>query len=159
MGLISPVTHSVANTVKRAILIWLSILFFGNPVTTFSILGTVMVTGGVLLYNWSLQMGSSGGGGSGGNSTDAVVASSDCHSHSHSHSHSHGHGHSHAHGYSHGHGADGVDRAGYGTPEATTPTMSLSNSHRVHGQVRSRSPRGGHRTTGVTCDDSGSCPV
>ena len=64
MGQISPVTHSVANTVKRAILIWLSIAFFGNPVTALSVLGTVMVTGGVLVYNWALHH--SGGATSGG---------------------------------------------------------------------------------------------
>ncbi len=40
---------------QRAILIWLSILFFGNPVTPFSVLGTGMVILGVLLYNWALR--------------------------------------------------------------------------------------------------------
>ena len=70
MGQISPVTHSVANTVKRAILIWLSIAFFGNPVTALSVLGTVMVTGGVLLYNWALHH--SGGATSGVVDKDSV---------------------------------------------------------------------------------------
>lgn len=51
MGYISPVTHSVANTVKRALLIWLSILFFGNTVTFLSGFGTMIVFIGVLLYN------------------------------------------------------------------------------------------------------------
>ncbi|KAH9514140.1 hypothetical protein Btru_030386 [Bulinus truncatus] len=50
MGYISPVTHSVANTVKRAFLIWLSVILFGNPVTFLSGLGTIIVTLGVLLY-------------------------------------------------------------------------------------------------------------
>ncbi|XP_005099271.1 solute carrier family 35 member E2A [Aplysia californica] len=50
MDYISPVTHSVANTVKRAFLIWLSVLLFGNPVTFLSGLGTITVTIGVLLY-------------------------------------------------------------------------------------------------------------
>ncbi|XP_076085964.1 solute carrier family 35 member E2A-like [Mytilus galloprovincialis] len=50
MSYISPVTHSVANTVKRALLIWISILLFGNPMTFLSGLGTVSVTIGVLLY-------------------------------------------------------------------------------------------------------------
>jgi solute carrier family 35 protein E2 len=50
MDYISPVTHSVANTVKRAFLIWLSVFLFGNPVTFLSGLGTVIVTVGVLLY-------------------------------------------------------------------------------------------------------------
>ena len=51
MGLISPVTQSVANTLKRALLIWLSILFFGNPVTTSSAVGTAICIGGVFAYN------------------------------------------------------------------------------------------------------------
>lgn len=42
---------SVANTVKRAFLIWISVLLFANPVTFLSGLGTVIVTVGVLLYN------------------------------------------------------------------------------------------------------------
>ncbi|XP_045162518.2 solute carrier family 35 member E2A-like [Mercenaria mercenaria] len=50
MGYISPVTHSVANTVKRAFLIWLSVIVFGNPVTFLSGLGTITVTIGVLCY-------------------------------------------------------------------------------------------------------------
>ncbi|XP_076087232.1 solute carrier family 35 member E2A-like [Mytilus galloprovincialis] len=50
MSYISPVTHSVANTVKRAFLIWISVILFGNPVTFLSGLGTVIVTIGVLLY-------------------------------------------------------------------------------------------------------------
>uniref|UniRef100_A0A914X6U9 Sugar phosphate transporter domain-containing protein n=1 Tax=Plectus sambesii TaxID=2011161 RepID=A0A914X6U9_9BILA len=41
MGYISPVTHSVANTAKRAILIWLSVLVFANEVTILSAVGTV----------------------------------------------------------------------------------------------------------------------
>lgn len=51
MDYISPVTHSVANTAKRAFLIWLSVLLFGNPVTMLSGLGTCTVIVGVLLYN------------------------------------------------------------------------------------------------------------
>ena len=51
MDYISPVTHSVANTAKRALLIWLSVMLFGNDVTPLSGLGTVIVILGVLLYN------------------------------------------------------------------------------------------------------------
>ncbi|KAK4318198.1 hypothetical protein Pmani_010775 [Petrolisthes manimaculis] len=51
MSYISPVTYSVSNTVKRAFLIWLSVLLFGNPVTLWSGIGTVVVFIGVLLYN------------------------------------------------------------------------------------------------------------
>lgn len=41
---------SVANTVKRAFLIWISVIIFGNPVTFLSGVGTITVTIGVLLY-------------------------------------------------------------------------------------------------------------
>lgn len=51
MDYVSPVTHSVANTVKRACLIWLSVALFGNSVTPLSGLGTCVVFAGVLLYN------------------------------------------------------------------------------------------------------------
>jgi len=36
--------------VKRALLIWLSVLVFGNEITVLSAVGTVMVTCGVFLY-------------------------------------------------------------------------------------------------------------
>jgi len=51
MDYISPVTHSVANTAKRAFLIWCSVMLFGNEITLLSGLGTAIVIGGVLLYN------------------------------------------------------------------------------------------------------------
>ena len=51
MGLISPVSQSVANTLKRALLIWLSVLYFGNAVTWLSGLGTAVCIGGVFSYN------------------------------------------------------------------------------------------------------------
>ena len=41
----------MANTVKRALLIWLSILVFHNPVTFLSGVGTLIVIFGVILYN------------------------------------------------------------------------------------------------------------
>ncbi|XP_054271251.1 solute carrier family 35 member E2B-like [Macrosteles quadrilineatus] len=56
MDYISPVTHSVANTAKRAFLIWLSVLMFGNDVTVLSGLGTCTVIVGVLLYNKAQQI-------------------------------------------------------------------------------------------------------
>ncbi|CAB3373600.1 Hypothetical predicted protein [Cloeon dipterum] len=55
MDYISPVTHSVANTAKRAFLIWLSVILFGNPVTMLSALGTCTVMAGVLLYNRAIH--------------------------------------------------------------------------------------------------------
>ncbi|XP_033641984.1 solute carrier family 35 member E2B-like [Asterias rubens] len=51
MGRISPVTHSVANTAKRALLIWLSVIVFNNQVTLLSGIGTAVVVLGVFLYN------------------------------------------------------------------------------------------------------------
>jgi len=53
---LTPVTHSVANTVKRAFLIWISVFVFGNTVTFYSGLGTLSVIGGVLLYNKARQL-------------------------------------------------------------------------------------------------------
>ncbi|KAG8505507.1 Solute carrier family 35 member E2A [Galemys pyrenaicus] len=55
MGKISPVTFSVASTVKHALSIWLSVIIFGNRVTSLSAVGTVLVTAGVLLYNKAKQ--------------------------------------------------------------------------------------------------------
>eukprot|EP00093_Oithona_nana_P005380 05380.XXX_257317_258796_1 [CDS] Oithona nana genome sequencing. len=51
MEAISPVTHSVANTVKRALLIWISVIIFKNTITFYSGLGTMIVFVGVLMYN------------------------------------------------------------------------------------------------------------
>ena len=59
MGLISPVTQSVANTLKRALLIWLSILYFGNPVSPMSALGTAVCIGGVFAYNYARRLDTS----------------------------------------------------------------------------------------------------
>lgn len=56
MDYISPVTHSVANTGKRAFLIWTSVLLFGNEVTFLSGLGTAIVILGVLLYNLAMEV-------------------------------------------------------------------------------------------------------
>eukprot|EP00088_Acartia_fossae_P000210 TRINITY_DN10074_c0_g2_i3.p1 TRINITY_DN10074_c0_g2~~TRINITY_DN10074_c0_g2_i3.p1 ORF type:complete len:363 (-),score=98.02 TRINITY_DN10074_c0_g2_i3:384-1472(-) len=63
MDYISPVTHSVANTGKRAFLIWTSVILFGNEVTLLSGLGTLVVILGVLLYNQALAVDGDGGGG------------------------------------------------------------------------------------------------
>uniref|UniRef100_U3EU06 Solute carrier family 35 member E2 n=1 Tax=Micrurus fulvius TaxID=8637 RepID=U3EU06_MICFL len=55
MGKISPVTFSVASTVKHALSIWLSIIVFGNQITSLSAIGTVLVIIGVMLYNRAKQ--------------------------------------------------------------------------------------------------------
>lgn len=51
MSCVGPVTMSVSNTLKRAILIWMSVLYFGNPMSDYAVLGTVLVIGGVFWYN------------------------------------------------------------------------------------------------------------
>ncbi|CAL1264955.1 unnamed protein product [Larinioides sclopetarius] len=56
LSYISPVTHSVANTVKRALLIWLSVITFGNKVTFLGGLGTTIVIVGVFGYNKAKQI-------------------------------------------------------------------------------------------------------
>lgn len=56
MSVVSPVTQSVLNTLKRALLIWLSVLWFGNAVTMWSALGTLICVAGVLCYNYARQV-------------------------------------------------------------------------------------------------------
>ena len=53
MSLISPVTQAVANTVKRSLLIFLSILHFGNQVTAFNVIGMMTVMAGVGVYSYA----------------------------------------------------------------------------------------------------------
>ena len=50
MSLISPITFSVSGTVKRMVSIWFSVIVFGNKVTFFSGLGTMLVVTGVFFY-------------------------------------------------------------------------------------------------------------
>lgn len=51
---ISAVSQSVANTVKRALLIWLSVWHFGNPMTTLGVTGSAIVFLGVLAYQYAI---------------------------------------------------------------------------------------------------------
>lgn len=46
---------SVASTVKHALSIWLSIIVFGNRITSLSAIGTVLVIIGVMLFNKAKQ--------------------------------------------------------------------------------------------------------
>eukprot|EP00419_Tripos_fusus_P015214 CAMPEP_0172737322 /NCGR_PEP_ID=MMETSP1074-20121228/117410_1 /TAXON_ID=2916 /ORGANISM="Ceratium fusus, Strain PA161109" /LENGTH=346 /DNA_ID=CAMNT_0013566699 /DNA_START=11 /DNA_END=1051 /DNA_ORIENTATION=+ len=55
MSHLSPVTVSVVNTVKRALLIWISVLVFGNRVTPLAGLGTAICLSGALCYNFARQ--------------------------------------------------------------------------------------------------------
>ncbi|XP_017266910.1 solute carrier family 35 member E2A [Kryptolebias marmoratus] len=56
MGRISPVTFSVASTVKHALSVWLSVIVFSNQITVLSATGTVVVFIGVFLYNKARQI-------------------------------------------------------------------------------------------------------
>lgn len=51
MSLLTAVSQSVANTAKRALLIFLSIMWFGNPISLLSGMGMFIVFLGVCLYN------------------------------------------------------------------------------------------------------------
>jgi multidrug transporter EmrE-like cation transporter len=51
MSLVSPVTHSVANCVKRALIIVLSIYRYGEDVTPLNWSGMVLVILGVYVFN------------------------------------------------------------------------------------------------------------
>jgi solute carrier family 35 protein E2 len=62
VALVSPVTMSVANCVKRAFLIWLSTLAFGNAVGMYNGLGTLMLISGVMGYNYVKQQAGAGKG-------------------------------------------------------------------------------------------------
>ncbi|KAF0920381.1 hypothetical protein E2562_034838 [Oryza meyeriana var. granulata] len=48
---VSPVTHSVANCVKRVVVIVASVLFFRTPISPVNALGTGAALGGVFLYS------------------------------------------------------------------------------------------------------------
>jgi len=55
MSYLSPVTVSVVNTLKRALLIWISVLVFHNKVTRGAGIGTAICLGGALCYNVARQ--------------------------------------------------------------------------------------------------------
>ena len=57
---LSPVTHSVCNCVKRALLIWISVFFWHNEVSILNGLGTFVLIGGVMSYNRARQSTGSG---------------------------------------------------------------------------------------------------
>lgn len=48
---VSAVTHSVANCVKRVVVIVAAVIFFRHPVSPLNIIGTTMALGGVLMYS------------------------------------------------------------------------------------------------------------
>ena len=52
MSIVGPVTMSVANTVKRGLLISVSVYVFQNPVSLVNWLGILLILVGVMLYSW-----------------------------------------------------------------------------------------------------------
>tara|TARA_B110000902_G_C13757223_1_gene379131 strand:- start:179 stop:484 length:306 start_codon:yes stop_codon:yes gene_type:complete len=63
MNTVTPLTMSVANTVKRGILIVLSIIYFGNDVGALTYAGMILIMGGafacvhfLLLYSPGLSL-------------------------------------------------------------------------------------------------------
>lgn len=51
LSAVHPVTHAVANTVKRVAVIVITVLYFRNPMTPLGTAGTTMAILGVLLYS------------------------------------------------------------------------------------------------------------
>jgi len=76
MTYMSPVTVSVVNTIKRAMAIWVSVLFFGNQVTPGAALGTGICLLGALWYNFERQRPPAAAAGSSSKDQKEVPASS-----------------------------------------------------------------------------------
>ncbi|ETV94238.1 hypothetical protein H310_11916 [Aphanomyces invadans] len=57
MSLLSPVSHSVVSTLKRALLIMVSIYRYGESVTAANYVGISLVLGGVYLFNHASNQG------------------------------------------------------------------------------------------------------
>jgi len=48
---VSPITHSIANTIKRVCIILATVLVFGNKLTTLGAIGSSIAVGGTFLYS------------------------------------------------------------------------------------------------------------
>ena len=48
---VSPVTHSIANTIKRVCIILATVLVFGNKLTPLGALGSSLAVAGTLAYS------------------------------------------------------------------------------------------------------------
>merc|ERR1719313_329949 len=48
---ISPITHSIANTIKRVCIILATVLVFGNKLTTLGAIGSATAVAGTLMYS------------------------------------------------------------------------------------------------------------
>ncbi|XP_016751520.2 phosphoenolpyruvate/phosphate translocator 2, chloroplastic isoform X2 [Gossypium hirsutum] len=56
LQMVSPVTHSVGNCVKRVVVIIASVIFFQTPVSPINSLGTTLALTGVFLYSKAKQL-------------------------------------------------------------------------------------------------------
>ncbi|KAK8676360.1 hypothetical protein V6N13_034410 [Hibiscus sabdariffa] len=56
LQMVSPVTHSVGNCVKRVVVIISSVIFFQTPVSPINSLGTTLALAGVFLYSRAKQL-------------------------------------------------------------------------------------------------------
>lgn len=55
LGRVSPVSHGVCNVVKRIAIIGSSVIFFGNKMTSQTLLGTAIAIGGTALYTTAVR--------------------------------------------------------------------------------------------------------
>jgi len=53
---VHPITHAVGNTIKRVILILFSVIRFGTPMTTQSMIGSAVAIFGVFAYSIAKQV-------------------------------------------------------------------------------------------------------
>jgi len=60
---LSPVTHSVANTLKRVVIIVASCIVFKTPITLLGSIGSGIAVAGTLLYSLAKRAYSKKGGG------------------------------------------------------------------------------------------------
>jgi solute carrier family 35 protein E1 len=56
---VSPLSHTLANTLKRVFIILSSVLVFGNRITPRGIVGSTLAVGGVFLYSLAKEKSSS----------------------------------------------------------------------------------------------------
>ena len=50
-----PVTHAVANTVKRVVIVVASVIAFRTPISTLGVVGSSVALTGTLLYSLAKQ--------------------------------------------------------------------------------------------------------
>ena len=55
LGRVMPVTHAVANTVKRVVIVVASVIAFRTPISTLGVVGSSVALTGTLLYSLAKQ--------------------------------------------------------------------------------------------------------